>query len=84
MLLNFDLPITQDNKPTGDDFLEEATCWKQIRSKFKMFDYNHHRIPAEPSFFMASFSRGNFYELLLKCRQTTATDIVYRTVCPSI
>ncbi|OXA52495.1 Anoctamin-4 [Folsomia candida] len=71
-IMNMKMPI-KDNKPSGEDFLEEVTCWKQIRSKFKIFDYNHQLIPAEPSFFMASFSRQKEECFIIKDRETFFT-----------
>jgi hypothetical protein len=48
----------KENESGGEEVTEEPTCWKNFsKTKLKIFEYNQERIPKEPSFFMAAFSR---------------------------
>ncbi|CAL8116032.1 unnamed protein product [Orchesella dallaii] len=59
------------DKPTGET-IETTSFWKNLH-RLKLFDYNHERIPAEPSFFLASFSRQKEECFIIKDRETFFT-----------
>ncbi|ODN04168.1 Anoctamin-5 [Orchesella cincta] len=59
------------DKPTGET-TEVGSFWKNLH-RLKLFDYNHERIPAEPSFFLASFSRQKEECFIIKDRETFFT-----------
>jgi hypothetical protein len=43
------------DKPNSENKTDES-WWKNYKN-MRYFDYNHERVPQEPSFFMANFSR---------------------------